>query len=118
MGNLMSRPGANRDIVIVNAKFFSPVLRRIQQFIWHAAWLDQQVQERVPYVGQKFVSTPLPGEADGKEQLINAAVGRNAVKVGNTLEPCTTTVRSVRCSYRNEVWPGGPQVTFVDTPAL
>ena len=53
---------------------------------------------------------------DQNEQLINTAVGRNELKVGHSLELCTTTVKRVRTSYRNDN--SKPQVIFVDTPAL
>jgi GTPase Era involved in 16S rRNA processing len=56
------------------------------------------------------------GLTDWEEQLINTVVGRNAVEVGTTLEPCTTTIRSVKHPYLND--DEGRQVIFVDTPAL
>ena len=54
--------------------------------------------------------------ADRHEQLINAAVGKDVVEVSHSLEPCTTTVQSAQCQYRNG--DTGQMIMFVDTPAF
>jgi hypothetical protein len=51
-------------------------------------------------------------EGRNSEQLINTAVGRNSVKVGHSLDPCTKSVKSISWEYRNR------NIVLVDTPAL
>jgi len=52
----------------------------------------------------------------GKSTFINTATEKPLLRVSNGLEPCTTKVEHVRCTFQFESSP--KQVVFVDTPAF